>query len=134
MNIEVQPLGKEYRFDGKASGIVEVFDSLSGLRVIVSTWIDTVNEALLEVYFRRAHAYRYLDGCDLIAYWETGKFSSPHHVYEVTKGGWLRGETLEPGILAVAKTFEIREWFISTRNGCMNVLSGYAPELTDLRK
>jgi hypothetical protein len=134
MNIEVRPLGGEYRFEGKESGIVEVFDSLSGLRIIVSTWVDSVNEALLEVYFRRAHAYRYLDEGDLMAYWETGQFRSPHHVYEITKGGWLRGEALEPGILAVAKTFEIREWFIGTTNGCMNVLSGYPPELTDLVK
>ncbi len=47
MNIEVQPLGNEYRFDGKESDIVEVFDTFSGLRIIVSTWVDSINEARL---------------------------------------------------------------------------------------
>ena len=49
MNIEAQPLGNEYRFDGQESDIVEVFDSVSGLRIIVSTWTDSINEALVEV-------------------------------------------------------------------------------------
>lgn len=132
MNIEVHPLGGEYRLGGRESDIVEVFDSLSGLRVIVSTWRDSVNEALLEVYFRRAHAYRYLDEGDLIAYRETGKFRSPYHVYEITKGGWLTGEAPEPGILEIARAAGPREWFICTTNGCMNVLAGHPPELTEL--
>lgn len=132
MNIEVHPLGSEYRLDGKESDIVEVFDSTSGLRVIVSTWRDSVNEALLEVYFRRAHAYRYLDEGDLVAYWKTEKFRSPYHVYEITQGGWLTGEALEPGILEIAKAVGPREWFICTTNGCMNVLAGHSPKLTEL--
>jgi hypothetical protein len=116
MDIEAQPLGNEYRFDGKESDIVEVFYTFSGLRIIVSTWIDSINEALLEVYFRRVQGYRYLDEGDLIAYWETKQFRSPHHVYEITKGGWLMSEALEPGLLDIAKSFEMREWFICTTN------------------
>ncbi len=133
MNIEAQPLGNEYRFDGKESDIVEVFDSVSGLRIIVSTWIDSINEALVEVYFRRVQAYRYLDEGDLIAYWKTDKFRTPHHVYEITNGGWLTGETLEPGMLTIAKSVEPREWFISTTNGCMTVLAARPPVLKDLK-
>src|SRR5687767_15978302 len=86
MNIEVQPLGNEYRFDGKESDIVEVFDSLSGLRIVVSTWIDSINETLLEVYFRRVRGYRYLDEGDLLAYLKVDTFLTPHHVYEITNG------------------------------------------------
>ena len=134
MKIEVQPLGNEYRFDGKESDIVEVFDTISGLRILVSTWVDSVNEALLEVYFRRVRGYRYLDEGDLIAYWKTDTFLSPHHVYEITSGGWLTGETLEPGILEIATAFEMREWFICTTNGCMNILSDSPPELADLKR
>lgn len=134
MNIEAQPLGNEYRFDGKESDIVEVFHTLSGLRIIVSTWVDSINEALLEVCFRRVQGYRYLDEGDLIAYWESGKFQSPHHVYEITKGGWVAGEALEPGILEIAKGFEVREWFVCTTNGCLNVLAALPPELADLKR
>ena len=134
MNIEAQPLGNEYRVDGKESDIVEVLHSLSGLRIIVSTWIDSINEALLEVYFRRAQGYRYLDEGDLIAYWQTEKFRTPHHVYEITNGGWLTGETVETGTLDVAKSFEMREWFITTTNGCMTVMAASPPVLTDLKR
>ena len=134
MNIEAQPLGNEYRFEGKESDIIEVFDSVSGLRIIVQTWIDSINQVLLQIYFRRVQAYRYLDEADLIAYWEREEFKSPHHVYEITSGGWLTGEILEPGILSIAKSvLQPREWFICTTNGCMNVLADSSPELTDLK-
>ena len=133
MNIEAKPLGNRYRFDGKESDIIEVFHSLSGLRMTVQTWIDSINKSLLQVYFRRVQAYRYLDEGDLIAYWESEKFKSPYHVYEITNGGWITGEILEPGILSIAKSVEPREWFVSTTNGCMNILADCPPELTDLK-
>jgi hypothetical protein len=134
MNIEAQPFGNEYRFDGKESDIVEVLDSISGLRVIVTTSIDEVNERLLEVYFRRVQGYRYLDEGDLIAYWKTETFRTPHHVYEITNGGWLTGEAVHEGILEISKSFEYREWFICTTNGCMNVIAANPPELKDLKR
>jgi hypothetical protein len=134
MEVEAKPLGSEYRVEGKESDIVEVLDSISGLRIIVSTWVDSINDALLQIYFRRSSAYRYLDEGDLIAWWKTEKFQSPYHLYEITHGGWLNGETMEDGILDVSRSFEIREWFISTTNGCMNVLSGTPPEVMELRR
>jgi hypothetical protein len=134
MNIEATPLGNEYRFDGKESSIVEVLHSQSGLRVIVSTWIDSINETFLEVYFRHAHGYRLLDEGDLIAWWKTDKFQTHHHVYEVTNGGWLHGEASEPGILDVSRGLQFREWFIATTNYCMNVLSALPPDIKDLKQ
>ena len=134
MNLEVQPLGNEYYLEKKESDIVEVFHTLSGLRIIVSTWMDSINEVLLEVYFRSVQAYRYLDEGDLLAYWQSEKVRTPHHVYEITNGGWLTGERLEPGILDIAKSFEMREWFVATTNGCMNVISVVPPSLQDLKR
>ena len=134
MNLEVQPLGNEHYLEKKESDIVEVFHTLSGLRIIVSTWTDSINEVLLEVYFRSVQAYRYLDEGDLIAYWQNEKVRTPHHVYEITNGGWLTGERLEPGILDIAKSFEMREWFVATTNGCMNVISAVPPSLQDLKR
>ena len=134
MSIEAQPLGNEYRFEGKESDIIEVFDTISGLRIIVSTWTDSVNEALLQVYFRWSQGYRYLDELDLIAYWKTETFRSPHHVYEITRGGWLNGEPLLTDMLDSARDTGVREWFICTTNGCMNVLSASPPELKDLKR
>ena len=133
MNIDVQPLGNEYRFDSKESDIVEVFCTHSGLRIVVTTWLDSINETLLEVYFRNVRAYRYLDEGDLLGYWQTEKFQAPHHVYEIIKGGWLSEEQV--GILDVTKGLQgFREWFIATTNGCMTVLASAAPVLKDLKK
>lgn len=133
MKIEVQPLGNEYRFEDKESDIVEVFCTRSGLRIVVSTSLDSVNKALLEVYFRDVRAYRYLDEGDLLGYWQSGKFRSPHHVYEITKGGWLAEE--QPGLLEVTRAMQgYREWFISTTNGCMTVLASVPPVLKDLKR
>ena len=132
LRIKVEPLGSEYCFEGKESDIVEVFCTRSGLRLVVSTWLDSINETLLEVYFRDVRAYRYLDEGDLLGYWETGRFRSPHHVYEITKGGWLAEE--QPGLLEVTKAMHgYREWFIATTNGCMTVLASVPPELRDLK-
>jgi hypothetical protein len=103
MNIEAQPLGNEYRFDGQESDIVEVFDSVSGLRIIVSTWTDSINEALVEVYFRRVQTYRYLDEGDLIAYWKTEKFRSPHHVYQIAREVGLRAKLWNPAFSKLRK-------------------------------
>lgn len=44
MNIDVQPPGDEYRFDGKESDIAEVFSAQSGLRIVVSTWLGRMTE------------------------------------------------------------------------------------------
>ena len=70
----------------------------------------------------------------MIAYWKTETFRSPHHVYEITNGGWLTGETVESGILEIAKAFEEREWFVCTTNGCMNILASLPPELRDISR
>ena len=132
MIIEAQPFGNKYRFDEKESDIVEVSDTLSGLRIVISTWIDSINETFLEVYFRRARAYRYLDEGDLLAGWQTEKFRWPYHVYQITNGGWLHGESTESGVLDVSRGMAYQEWFVATTNGCMNVLANVPPELSDL--
>lgn len=50
MNIDVQPPGDEYRFDGKESDIAEVFSAQSGLRIVVSTWLGRMTEILPQIY------------------------------------------------------------------------------------
>ncbi len=135
MEIEVIPVGNTYRCDGQESDIVEVFHTFSGLRITVSTWIDSIVETYLHIYWRRVHGYRFLDEFDLIAYWKTENFRSGHHVYEIIGGGWLRGEPVLPDMLDSARNNPgLREWFISTTNGSMNVLAASPPELTDLKK
>ena len=135
MDIEVLPIGNTYRSEGQESDIVELFDTFSGVRVTVSTWIDSINEIYLQIYWRYVQGYRYLDEFDLIAYWKTQKFSSGHHVYEITAGGWLRGEPVLENMLDSARNNpDLREWFICTTNGSMNVLAVSPPEFTELKR
>jgi hypothetical protein len=135
MDIEVIPIGNTYRREGQESDIVELFDTFSGLRVTVSTWIDSINETYLQIYWRFVNGYRNLDEFDLIAYWKTQKFSSGHHVYEITAGGWLRGEPVLPDMLDSARNNSfLREWFICTTNGSMNVLAVSPPVLMELKR
>ena len=132
--MQAQPLGPTFRLDGQESDIVEVTHTFSGLRIIVSTWTDSINETFLEVYFRRTRAYRYLDEVDLLEYWNTGVFRSPHHVYEITEGGWLNGEPVLPSMFVSVRGTRLREWFICTSNGSMTVLAASPPELADLKR
>ena len=132
--MQAQPLGPTFRVDGKESDIVEVIHTFSGLRIVVSTWTDSINETFLQVYFRRAHAYRYLEEVDLLEYWQTGVFRSAHHVYEITEGGWLNGEPILPSMFVSVRNTALREWFICTSNWSMTVLSAREPELADLKR
>jgi len=135
MELKVTPIGNTYRREGQESDIVEVFHTFSGLRVTVSTWIDSIVEAYLHIYWRRVDGYFFLDEFDLVAYWKADKFRSGHHVYEIAGGGWLRGEPVLPDMLDSARNNEhMREWFICTTNGSMSVLAVSPPELTDLKK
>ena len=83
----------------------------------------------LKVFFEYVDGIRYLDEGDLLRYWESEKFRSPYHVYEVQSGGWSNGELLEPRVLSIQSSNGTREWFIATTNGCVSVLCNSDPTL-----
>ena len=133
MNLEVKTFGNEYFFDDEEeSNIEELFYSYSGLRIIVKTKKGKFVPVLLEIFFRYVNSFRCLDEGDLIAYWESDKFQSQHHIYRIFSGGWSNGELLQSGILSVASSIEPQEWFIETSNLCLTVLSGSEPQLREL--
>jgi hypothetical protein len=117
---------KEY-YSNTESDIIEIISTISGLRVVVSTMRDSVKELLVEYFFEYDNGFRYLDEGDLIAYWESSQFKTGHHLYEVEDGGWISGESLQPGILSISSEIGMREWFIKTTNGCLTVLSNFEP-------
>lgn len=94
MQFEVEPRGKQYRFD-QESDITEIFYTSSGLRIVVVAATSMFSNILLEIYFSNVRGFRFLDEADLIAYWETNAFDSNHHVYKILSGGWSNGEELE---------------------------------------
>jgi hypothetical protein len=132
MNLEVKSFGEEY-FLEEESNIEEFFFTYSGLRIIIETQKAKFVPTLLEVFFRYINGFRCLDEGDFIAYWESSKFKSAHHIYEILSGGWSSGEVTESGILTVS-SIEPREWFIKTTNKCVTVLSADEPLLRDLTR
>jgi hypothetical protein len=130
MNFEVKPFGSEYFFE-EESNVEELFYTYSGLRIIIETQKRKFVPVVLEVYFRYVNAFRCLDEGDLSAYRESGKFKTPHHIFEIHSGGWSNGELLESGILSVSSSVSAPEWFIKTTNKCVTVLSGSEPLLRE---
>ena len=125
--MEVEGVGPKHTQDRHESDIYSVSDSGEGLTILVDT-IDGLGERRdLKVWFKYARGFRYLDEGDLIYYWESGSFNTPHHVYKIKSGGWSNGEALEPGVLSVSVAIEEQEWFVATTNGCINVLSNAEP-------
>jgi len=133
MDLQVKSFGAEYFFE-EENNIEEIFYSYSGLRIVIETKKSKFVPVLLEVFFRYVNGFRCLDEGDLIAYWESGKFQSLHHVYEIYSGGWSNGEVIESGILSVSSSVQPREWFIATTNKCITVLSSSEPMLRELTR
>lgn len=126
MNIEALPLGKKY-YQPYESHIQTVVDSKDGFDVVISTK-SIVDECVeLCIHFDCVCSYRYLDEGDLMRYWESKAFTSPHHIFEILSGGWSNGEVQESGMMSVISVSSYREWFIVTANGCLNVLSVAEP-------
>ncbi|WP_146168190.1 hypothetical protein [Pseudomonas mangrovi] len=125
--MEVEAIGPKHTNERHESDIYSVSDSKEGLTILIDTKDESGNRRDLRVYFEYARGFRYLDEGDLIHYWESKAFSTPHHVFKILSGGWSNGEAVEPGILSVSKAVEITEWFVATTNNCINVLTESQP-------
>jgi hypothetical protein len=133
MQISAQPIATSYASQGE-SDITEVLLGRSGLRVLVESGKD--ERRSFEFHFEVPRGFRYLDEGDLLAYWQSKAFAGGHHLFEIVSGGWLDQERQHPGMLSTTDAVgTLREWFICTSNGCMNVLSVSEPlirEFNDL--
>ncbi len=132
--MRVTPIGKKYQNEGE-SDIFEINDSHSSLRIIVDTALGSDDKLYLEIVFIDCRGYRYLDEGDLLRYWETDKFKE-HYIYEILSGGWISGEVIDPGVLNISQECgsNLKEWFIVTTNGCINVLAINEPLVRELRQ
>jgi hypothetical protein len=129
MKFEIEPFGKEYRFD-QESDIIELNYGITGLRLTVIAATTLFTNIYLDIHFSNVSGFRFLDEEDLIAYWENDGFKSNHHIYKILSGGWSNGEPLPDGIMSVHSSFESAiEWFIATTNGCINIISGTEPSV-----
>ena len=124
--IELGPLYFNGRFE---SDIKSVCDSERGLVVIVDTLDESGNDSNLKFTFGISLAYRYLDETDLVYYWDTGLFFSRHHIYQIVKGGWSNGTVPTKKIMHFTHAKNHNEYFITTSNGCMNIVSEQPPTI-----
>ena len=134
--IIANPVGSEYGLttEKSSSDISELDFSNSGLRIVVITSPrGSLQHLWLEYYFPRVRGFRLLEEIDLMRYWETNQFSSDHHLFEITFGGWLDQESQLPGMIEHSIGAR-REWFIRTTNGSANVISGEQPLIRELHK
>lgn len=128
MELTARPVGSSYATRSE-SDIAELSLGLTGLRVVVLIKPRGIDEQRqVEFHFDTPRGFRFLDEGDLLRYWEARVFSGDHHLFEILSGGWLEQERQFPGMLSVTDAVgNFREWFISTSNGCVNVLSVSEP-------
>jgi hypothetical protein len=133
MDIVAIPVGVTYP-RGKESDIAELSLGPSGLRVVVESYATTFERVWLEYHFAAPRGFRFLDEGDLIRYWKSQVFSTGHHLFEITAGGWRDQELQLPGMLSVTEGVgSFREWFVATTNGSINVLSVMPPQFREFR-
>lgn len=113
----------------KSSDLCEVTFSFSVLRAVVDlTHEEDEEDRFLEIVFKGAKGFRYLDEGDLLPYWSSAAFDNSNHlVHEIKQGGWAEQEE-KHGMLTTTTAFgPPREWLIVSSNGCLNVISTVEP-------
>lgn len=100
----------------------------NGLVVRVACEVDDSEGVRgLEIAFKDASAFRYLDELDLAQYWMSEGFVRGHHVLEVTAGGWSQEINQSQGYDSSR-----REWLVVTGNGCISVFALPEPAIREL--
>ena len=126
----VEGFGLTHTTEQHESDIYSLVDVKEGLTILIDTVDENGDSRDLKVHFKYANGFRFLDEGDLIYYWQSKVFNSPHHVFKIISGGWSNGESVEKGILSVSKAIETTEWFVTTTNGCVNVITEAQPTIT----
>lgn len=112
------------------SDLCEVtYGNFGVLRAVINLGQDEDEEnRFLEIVFKGARGFRYLDEGDLLPYWSSDAFDNSNHlVHEIKQGGWAEQEE-KNGLLNTTAAFGLpREWLIVSGNGCLNVISAGEP-------
>jgi hypothetical protein len=113
----------------KNADLCDVTFSLQILRAVVCLEEDESGEdRYLEVAFKNARGFRYLDEGDLLPYWRSGAFDNTQHlVHEISHGGWAEQEERNGFLNTTAALGLPREWIVVSSNGCLNVISTAEP-------
>lgn len=108
------------------SNVTSFSYSENGLIVMVDSAQDEIHKI---TFGEQVWSFRYMEEGDLTYYWQSREFDDSFLLYEITKGGWLSKEQSPLDILGIARTGWLREWFITTRNFSVTVLSNSQPTI-----
>ena len=131
MTVVAQPVGSEYGLttERSHSDICDINYSV-GLRVtVVTAPRGSLKSLWLEYYFPYPEGFRFLDERDMCDWWKNKAFHSDHHLYEISKGGWM---DQMGGNFLTSKMVPLKEWLIKSRDGCVVVLSKDPPQIREL--
>jgi len=124
MQLHTKPIGSEISwFPG--CDIVEISNSVSGLRVVVAATRDS--DRFAEIHFESARAFQVLEEGDLLGYWDP-PLTAKYLVYKVEAGGW-RERVADHFLQSTAPSMP--EWLIVTECLCVNVLSACTPHIRE---
>lgn len=133
--IQVKPIGNEYGLETERShSDIYELSYVAGLRItVITSPRGSLQNLWLEHYFSRPIAFRLLDEGDMLRWWNSGQFKSDHHLYEVTKGGWLTEDTFEDTLTGIS-SFEnkVAEWLIVSQEASVSVISTEPPLIREL--
>ena len=80
------------------------------------------------IAFDDVQGFRVLDEGDLLEFWPHCS-SKRSALFEVLEGGWFSQESMRPGFISSHLRPELREFFITGSNDCVNVLCFSEPRL-----
>lgn len=113
----------------RISDLCDLSLGFSGLRVAVCLGEDEHgDDRFVEIVFTAPRGFRYLDEGDLLPYWRTNAFDTSRYlVFEIKRGGWIEQEEQSGMLNVTAAIGTYREWFITSSNACLNVISAVEP-------
>jgi hypothetical protein len=90
--------------------------------------IRGVGGGSVRVSFEDVAGFRVLDERDLLDFWPT--CSTPNGwLFEIASGGWLDQESQREGFMMRAMNENVREFFVTGEDDCVNVLARAQPEV-----
>ncbi|MBE9116471.1 hypothetical protein IQ249_11225 [Lusitaniella coriacea LEGE 07157] len=107
-----------------AHDIWDVLYTRTGFRVVAVGILPASEEyAHLELFLPDVEGFRCLDEGNLLRYWASEQFKTGHAVYQIESEGWLDEKRTE----WISITNCCQEYFVTTENECISVLSYSTP-------
>ena len=106
----------------------EIHANQDGLTITIIGEAVDGSSVDISLFFSEVIGLRYLDETDLLEFWPACSLMNGW-LYEIISGGWRFLESTREGFSSRSVPFH-REFFVATRNACINVMAKSEPTLT----